>query len=342
LHDRVEDDPKRGFADLGDFALAVRSHYSPGGRSDERLRFGAAPSNYHQESGTDEGRMVPPMFKEQIFEAVSQADNSLLAAVDSEPTNSNVVEFMRDESTPWGSTGVLAAWRAEGTALSATKLVTGSEQLRLHELYAFVIATGELIQDAPRLADRLTRKSALAINYKINDAIVNGTGAGMPLGWLTSGAKVTVTRNTGSTVKAEDVSSMIARVINPGQAVWYINQDVLPKLLQMTLGNNSVYVPPSVGYTAAPGGFLFGRPVVILENCQTLGTSGDIQLVNPKGYYAAVKGQSPDYAESMHLYFDYNMTAYRWIFRMGGQPYLSAAISPAKGSSTRAYTVILS
>jgi hypothetical protein len=85
------------------------------------------------------------------------------------------------------------------------------------------------------------------------------------------------------------------------------------------------------------------------EHAQTLGTKGDVQLVNPFGYYATVK-QSGDggeglpgleFAQSIHLYFDYNLTAFRWTFRLGGQPYLSAAISPAKGSNTKSHFVTL-
>jgi HK97 family phage major capsid protein len=113
MRERIEDDPKGGFADLADFALAVKSLYTPGGARDERLLIGAAPTNYHQETGSDEGRMVPAAFKAEIWEVVREGDDSLLSAVDSEPTSSNAVEFLRDETTPWGATGVQAAWRAE-------------------------------------------------------------------------------------------------------------------------------------------------------------------------------------------------------------------------------------
>lgn len=341
MRDLVEDDPKRGFANLGDFALAVKASFTPGGKYDARLNYLAAPSNVHQESGTDDGRMVPPAFKADIFEAISESDQSLLSAVDSEPTSGNQVEFLRDESTPWGATGVQSYWRAENVQMSASKLATASDQVRVHELYAFVLATDELMKDAPRLADRLTRKSALALTYKINEGIVNGTGSGQPLGWMTSAAKVTVTRAGASAVAAADLAKMYARVQGVGQSVWYINQDVFPQLPLLTIGQQAVWLAPN-GLASAPGGFIFGRPVQFLENCQTLGTSGDIQLVNPKGYYAATRGSAPDYAESMHLFFDYNVQAFRWTFRLGGQPYLSAAISPAKGSNTRAHVVVLS
>lgn len=345
VRERIEDDPKRGFANIGEFALAIRGLYTPGSQVDPRLMIpGAAPTNYHKEGGSDEGRMVPPAFKEEIWEAVSESDGSLIADVDSEPTASNSVELNVDESTPWGATGVQSAWRSEGAQLSASKLATTAVQVKLHELYAFVLATSELLADAPRLAARLMKKAPMAIAYKINEAFVNGTGAGQPLGWFTSGAKVSVAKESGqaaASVVAANVAKMYARNLKPGQAIWYINQDVMPMLPLLVIGQQPAWAPPSQGLTGAPGGLLLGRPVKFLENCQTLGTQGDIQFVNPKGYYAAHKGTAPEFAESMHLYFDYNISAFRWIFRVGGQPYLSAAVSPAKGSSTRSDVVVL-
>jgi HK97 family phage major capsid protein len=341
----IEEDPKRGWSDLGEFALAVKSLYTPGGQIDDRLLIGAdAPGTFHRETGSDEGRMVPPAFRRDIFEAITEGDDNLLGVVDAEPTESNSVEFLRDESTPWGATGVQAKWRAEGTKMDPSKLVTQGEQMRLHELYAFVLATGELVKDAPRLANRLTRKAGLALRYKINEGIVNGTGAGQPLGWFTSAAKVTVSKEgsqAAATFVAANAAKMFARLINPGRGIWYINQDVLPQLITMNIANNIVYMPPATGFTGAPGGFLFGRPVVPLENCQTVGTVGDVQYVNPQGYYAIHQGLNPEFATSIHLFFDYNVEAFRWMIRLNGQPFLSAAISPAKGSSTRAHVVVL-
>lgn len=345
VHERIEDDPKRGFANVGDFALSIVGLYTPGGKVDPRLLIpGAAPTNYHKEGGSDEGRMVPPAFKDEIWEAVSESDESLIADVDSEPTASNSVNLNTDESTPWGASGVQASWRAEGAQLSASKLATTEVNVKLHELYAFVLATEELLEDAPRLNARLTKKAPMAIAYKINEAIVNGTGAGQPLGWFTSGAKVSVakeTSQTAATVNATNIAKMYARNRKPGQSNWYINQDVLPQLPLLTIGQQPAWAPPSQGLTGAPGGLLLGRPVKFLENCQTLGTQGDIQFVNPKGYYVAHKGTAPQFAESAHLFFDYNMRAFRWGFRIGGQLYLSAAVTPAKGSSTRSDVVVL-
>ena len=43
----------------------------------------------------------------------------------------------------------------------------------------------------------------------------------------------------------------------------------------------------------------------------------------------------------MHLYFDYNTSAFRWTFRLAGQPLISAPIVPAHGGATKSCFVTL-
>lgn len=344
VRERAEDDPKRGFADVGEFALAVKELYAPGGKRDERLFVGAAPTDFHQETGTGEGRMVPPAFRQEIWEVVMEED-SLITETDNEPTNSNSVEFLKDETTPWGATGIQAKWRAEATQMTPSKLVTEAEQMRLHDLYAFVTATDQLLADAPRLANRLTRRAGAAIRWKANTGIVEGSGVGQPLGYMKAAALVSVAKETSQvadTIVAANVAKMYARIINPANAVWYINQDALPQLMTMTLGNQPIWTPPNAGFANAPGGLLLGRPVRYSEHCETVGDKGDIHFVNLRdGYYSIVNEGGVQFASSIHLYFDYGLQAFRWTFRMNGQPFLSAAITPAKGSNTRSHFVTL-
>lgn len=344
VRDQREEDPLRGFADMADFAMAVKSASRPNGYVDERLQMLAAPSGQMQSSGSSgEGYETPPAMRDEIWELVFE-DGNLITEVDNEPTEKNAVSLAADESTPWGSTGIQAYWRSQSTKMAASREYKEGRLVKLHELYAFVLAEEELLEDAPRLADRLTRKSAYAINDKVDGAFFNGTGAGQPLGWNKADALVTVAKETGqtaATINAQNVSKMYSRCIDPGQALWFINQDAFPQLMTMTLGNQPIWTPPMTGFQDAPGGLLFGRPVRFSEQCETLGSKGDIQLVNPKGYYAPTKGNRPQFAESIHLYFDYNIKAFRWIFRIGGQPHLNAAVSPKKGTATRSHFVTL-
>ena len=346
-----EPDPSRtgGFANLAEFATTVRMASGQFGdptgavaRLGEATQLMAAPTNFHRESGSSDGFMVPPAFREQVYELMLDDQAALLNAVDSEPTSGNQVDMLRDETTPWGSSGVKAYWRSEGSQMTPSRLATEPSSVKLHEMYAFVLATEELLEDAPRLNARLTKQAARAINWKASEAIMHGTGAGQPLGWVQSDALVTVGKETSQaadTIVAEDVAKMFSRMLPSSlpRAVWYCNSDILPQLMALKdAAGNSVWFP---NYQQSPAGVLMGRPLIPLEHCPTLGDLGDLQFVDPMGYYSPRKSSGVSFAESMHLYFDYNIRAFRWTFRIGGQPYLSAAVSPAKGSATKSHFV---
>jgi HK97 family phage major capsid protein len=338
-----------GFRDMADFASMVRASYAPGGNPDQRYRdmvshlMQAAPTNFHQEVGTNEGLMVPPAMRTEIWDLVFD-EVELLGLVDSEPTTGNTVGVVKDETTPWGSTGVQAYWGAEAAQLRQSKLETSGEQMSLHKLHAYVLATDELLADAPRLKTRLSTKSAQAIAWKIVEAIMNGTGVGQPKGYRhANGPLVTITKEAGQaadTVNAANLLKMLSRLLDPGKGMWLANSDILPQLGTTSIGNQPAWLPNNQPIKDSPwGGVLLGLPLRFTEHAETLGDAGDIQLINPKGYYAAVRTAGVEYAESMHLFFDYGITAFRWTFRMGGQPHLSAAVAKAKGSGTKSHFV---
>ena len=86
------------------------------------------------------------------------------------------------------------------------------------------------------------------------------------------------------------------------------------------------------------------RPVLKLcraEACQALGTVGDIILADLSNYLAVVKSGGLKTDTSIHLFFDQNATAFRFVFRMNGQPWLSAPIARKNGSNTLSHFVSL-
>lgn len=332
-----------GFHNLAEFAVTVRNAITGGG-IDPRL--GAAPTNYHQNQGAaGEGFLVPTEYREQIW-ALVFGDNDLLSMCNPEPTNSNSISIPKDETTPWGATGVQAYWRAEAGQMTASKIAMTGTILQLHELYAFVIATSELLEDAPRLNNRLTVQAARAIKWQASEAVVFGDGNGKPLGFMNSNALVTVSKESGqaaATLAVANLAKMYARVLRMGGSpVWLGNADILPQLIPLTIGNVPAWLPLNQPIAGAPDGALLGRPMMFNEHMQTLGTLGDLALVDMSGYALATKaGGGIDFAASIHLFFDYNMQAFRWTFRLGGQPYLSAPVTPAKGSNTKSHFVTL-
>lgn len=333
-----------GFRSLSEFAVAVRGVVTGGGL-DARLN-ASTPSNFHQnQGGSGEGFLVPTEFRQQIWELVFGAGD-LLSRVDTEPTTSNAVGVIRDETTPWGASGVQAAWRAEASQMTPSKHALTGALMQLHELYAFVSASDELLQDAPRLQNRLTVKAAEAIRWKASDAIMWGDGNGKPLGFMNAGALVSVAKEAGqaaATLNTKNISKMFSRLLpqGMGRAFWLANSDILPQLMELTIGNQPIWTAPQQGFQDAPGGFLLGKPILYTEHAQTLGVKGDLTLVDGMGYAAATKAGGIDFATSIHLWFDYGLQAFRWTFRFGGQPYLSGPVSPNKGAATKSHFVAL-
>jgi HK97 family phage major capsid protein len=108
----------------------------------------------------------------------------------------------------------------------------------------------------------------------------------------------------------------------------------------MVIGTQPVYIGPN-GMKTAPGGLLLGRPMILTDVCKTVGDKGDIHFVNLQYYRAITKAGGIQTATSLHLFFDYDMAAFRATFRVDGQPAISASVTPANGSSNRSAFVTL-
>lgn len=343
-----------GFRSFGEFAASVRQ--GARGNVDPRL-IANAPSTYSTEGvGADGGFAVPPDFRTSIMEKV-MGEASLLGRTDSLPTMSNSITLPSDETTPWQTTGgIQAYWEGEASQINQSKLSLQSNTVRLNKLTALVPVTEELLEDAPTLDGYLRRKVPEKFDFALNLAILQGNGAGRPLGVLNAPATITVAAEgsqAADTVVSANILKIYSRMYAPcrSNAVWLINQDIEQQLMQMTInvknvagsenvGGSAVYIPPG-GLSAAPYGTLLGRPVIPTQACETLGDKGDVIFADLSKYLTAIKTGGIRQDVSMHLWFDYDTTAYRFIFRVGGQPWWSSSISPRDGSNTLSCFVTL-
>ena len=97
-------------------------------------------------------------------------------------------------------------------------------------------------------------------------------------------------------------------------------------------GGMPVYLPAN-GISGAPFGTLLGRPIVPIEYCATLGTVGDVILADLSQYVMIEKG-GLQAETSIHVQFLTDETAYRFVYRVDGQPAWKDALTPFKGNST--------
>jgi HK97 family phage major capsid protein len=339
VRDLRENDPKRGFNNFGEYAKAVYYSSLQGGTVDDRLLIGAAvPGTFGSEGvGQDGGFAIPPDYAKEIY-MMSLGEDSLLPLTDDVELSGNSMVFPKDETTPWGTDGIRAFWQAEATAAALSKPKIGTTTQRLHKLIALVPLTDELIDDTNALSSYLPNKVADSIRWKTNEAILFGNGNGQPAGALTSNAVITVVKESGQanlTLLPMNLAKMIARLPAGSypRSVWLVNNDVLPALFTLTLGNYPIYIPASAGIQGNPYGSLLGRPIMISQHAQTFSAQGDVILLDLKYYRTITKAGGMQTATSMHLYFDADATAFRTTFRVDGQSKIAASITPAKGST---------
>lgn len=335
-----------GWHNLGDFFTAVKESETTG-KVDPRIV--NAPTTYGSEGvGADGGFAVPPEFRSAILQKVL-GDDSLLGFCDQSETSSNSVTWPKDETAPWGSTGINAFWDGEAATLTQRKPAFESTTCKVNKLTCLVPVTDELLEDAPQMNTYIPRKAGDVIDFKCTDAIINGTGAGMPLGILNSPATVSQAAEASQvagTIHGLNIINMWARM--PArwrrEAVWLCHPDVEPWLMRAGLqvgpaaagaatGGTLVWMPPG-GLSQSPYATLLGRPIIPSQACKAVGTVGDIIFADLKQYAAVLKAGGLRTDVSIHVYFDTDHTAFRFILRMGGQPWWSAPIAAKSGSTT--------
>jgi HK97 family phage major capsid protein len=346
--ERWVDDPRWGWRDMGEFARGVATAKVQPSQTDERIT--RAATTFGQEQiGADGGYAVPPQFAAAIAQEVEDEESLMgMAAVDDIESNSMV--YPKDEATPWGSTGIIAAWEGEGATQTERKPALESATIKAHKLIAHVKVTDELLEDARALESYINRKAPSAIRFKIDLAVVQGTGAGEPLGFRDAPSAIAVTRASSNLVKSADVRGMWNRLYGPWRpnSVWICNQDVEPQLLRLydvdtegtPLSTWPVFLPPG-GYSQAPYNTMMGRRVIFSQTCDALGSKGDISLAALSQYQMVRKAGGIRASQSIHLHFDQDITCFKFVLRVGGQPMWDDAISPRSGSNTYSAFVVL-
>lgn len=336
-----------GFKAMSEFSRAVVNASLGRGRMDPRLTSpqDAAATTYGNEgTGADGGYLVPPDFRTEIMEKVIEDQDDLLARCDKTTTQSNAVSMVADESTPWETSGGLQAyWEGEAAVMPQSKAALKAVNIRAYKLTALVPITDEQLEDGPSLEAHIRRKAPQKIGYKINDAIMNGSGAGLPLGILKSPALITQAAEggqTADTVNFNNITKMWSRMLARlrRNSVWITNQDLEPQLASLVIpGSNAsfpAYLPAGAGLQGNPYATLMGRPILYSETTAAVGDVGDIVLADLSQYLAVMKSSGLKSDVSMHLWFDQGLTALRFTIRIGGAPWWAAPVARPGAKNT--------
>lgn len=331
---------EKRFATLGEQLLAAYRAAMPGGHTDERLSTRAA-SGLNESTPSDGGFLVQQDFVTELLKRTYET-GILASKVKKIPisTNANglkinaVDEDSRANGSRWG--GVQTYWEAEADEHTGSKPKFRQMELSLKKLTGLCYATDELLQDAAALEAVIRQAFAEEFGFKMDDAILSGSGEGEPLGILNSGAlvKVEKEKDQKDTITVENLIKMWNRLWSKSRAnaVWYINQEIEPYLYTLKLGDKPVYIPAG-GISEKPYGTIFGRPVVPLEQCSAAGEVGDIILADVGQYLLIDKGGIKA-ASSIHVRFLYDENVFRFIYRVDGKPIWNKPLAPYKGKAT--------
>ena len=333
-------------AALGEFAIAVKRQMSGEG-SDPRLF--AAATGQSTITGPDGGFAVPVEIAAGI-ERDMFAVGDLLGRVDARTISGDAITYnvLDETSRADGSRGggLRHYWVDQGTAPTASMAKLARVEMKLRKVGLLNYQTDEVVADAAALGGELKSMFEDELVFGVEVAITEGNGAGQPLGYLGCPCQVSVAKETGQaagTINNFNLSKMWARMAarDKSNAVWLINGDTGPALdvLSIPVGTGALE-PRFVNYNAAGILTIKGRPVVETEYNATLGTVGDIVLINLKKYRFIRKG-GVEQASSIHVRFTQGEQTFRAFYRCDGQMIPRAALTPYKGGANTLSPVVV-
>lgn len=339
-------DADRPFESLAEQFAAVMEASLPTGRLDARLRRleeEARAAGMSESVAADGGFLIEKPLQEEVRTRMYQTGEILSRVTRYSPTvgNGAKVPVPSETSRANGSRqgGVLAYWSEAGTTPLATDGEFALLELELSKLHGLIYATEELVEDSELFGEWAERELVRELIFRAEDAFLNGTGSGMPLGILNAGATIEVAKDasqTADTVTSTNVANMKARLFgrrSPSIA-WLINQEAEPYL--ETLDSAGAF---SYANGFSPYAYLLGFPVIPVEYTATLGDRGDIILADLAEYVVA--DRDPKLVDSIHVRFIYAERAFRFTYRIDGQPAWSAPVTPKNGTATQSPFVTL-
>lgn len=335
------------FPTLGHQLAAIMRASSGMAKDDDLNRLRAVATGAGEAVESDGGWLVQSDFTQDIEKRMF-AVGAILALCNPITVGGNrLVERFIDETSRatgsrWGS--VRGYWVAEGDSLTSSKIKIDSMKTELEKVAAVGYASNELLEDAPAMSSLYTTAFAEELIFLTEDGIFEGDGNGKPLGILNANCTISQAAEgsqTAATVVLNNLSKMWSRMHTRSKAnsYWLINNEVNPQLDILSL-------PVTVGSAGGPLEARFvtidqtgvtrikGRPVVEVEYCAALGTSGDIVLADFSQYRLISKANGVQQAQSMHVKFSTDEMTFRATYRVGGQPKWKSAITPFKGTTT--------
>jgi HK97 family phage major capsid protein len=309
-----------------------------------------------ESSGAQGGYAVPPDFYQGLLLVMSEDGIFRANGAFVQPMGSATMQFPYLDVTTAQSAGnspffggVIAYWTEEAQSRTESEPQFKMMELKAHELAGYSVSSNVLLADAAfGLEKFLMTLFGRAIAWYEDYGFLQGNGVGKPVGTTNAGATLTTGPNTGSrttanTIKLADIAYLVSKLIPASfkRSIWVFSPTCIPQILQLSDGSNRVvFISIDQGVVKAPVWSILGRPAYVTEKLPALGTSGDIQLIDPSLYVIGDR-QQLEIAASEHVNFLKNQMTWRFIQRVDGQPWLEKPITLQDGTTQVAPFVAL-
>jgi HK97 family phage major capsid protein len=324
-----------GFRDKGEFYEVLRS-----GRTDPRIESRASANTGIPSEG---GILCPSGIAQPIMDNAFDQQILFNRATVWPMSNKDLLVPVFDNlnSSAHEAYGFSIGWAAEGSTGTAQIAKLRGIGMVADKMTLFSEATREMIADGLGFVPALEKAMSSAIAIGMDNAFLNGTGAGMPLGLINADASITVAKEVGQvadTIVWENLVKMQARLIpgTIGEAIWIASETTMPQLMQLALmvGTGGIAVPMLT--RNGDSWSLNGIPLYFSPHMPNVGDSGDIMLVVPRFYYIGLRQQLV-IDQSGAPGFMRDSTVYRCVVRVTGQPSLPEPITLANSNTVSAF-----
>ena len=304
------------------------------GRWDSRLQMLSAMG---ESEGSGGGFAVPQELERRVLDQALHASIVLARANLSVMTSRQklVAGFSATDqsNSMYGFTVQFLAEHEEatvGTGLVRAILLTANT------VGAYTGASIELLSDASGFEADLVARMGEAVGQALDGYFISGNGAGVPLGYLRSGALLQVAKEVaqpGATISTMNILDMISHATDVNQSVWVCNPSCLPQLGTLTFSVGPT-IAPSVLLTPGTDGqlLLMSRPVLFTHKAPILGQIGDITLCNFSSYVCGMRQGIVVQSSPAPGYLKREMT-FACLTRVDGQPLVNTVYLGQDGRS---------
>ena len=356
--DAVDADPGAGYQHAGQYLKDVRTAGNTG-RVPERLAKAQAiclaqlkVAGHMAEGDDSQGGFLVPT----AFDATLRLNRILETGIAGRctripmATNSVSLPYINETTQAASVYGGLTVYRTGEAALkNPSKPTFGLCTLTLHKTTAVTYVSDELLEDsAISISPLIGTLFPDALQFVLEDDLLNGTGAGQGLGVIPAPATITVARAGAGAIARADILNMYRRMYPRSlpNAEWYANIDTMAQFQTMTqvvgTGGVATYIPPATLDSGAPYGMLHGRKINFITLAQTLGTAGDVIFADMSQMLLGQKaGGMTGLESSIHYRFVWDETTFKMELRSDNQPWWPAPLTPRYSAETLSPFVIL-